>query len=314
MMKCFLKHGVDVNLTTILKHERFYDKKPLHMLVQQNSDTCIEAAKLLLKHGANVNARDSKLNTPLHYMRYNTQVKMIDLLLNYGADLDACNALSETPLLSLVSPEFYDQDMSNLLEKIGLFLDRGADIYSAHVRRTTLLNLGLLLDDLYIEWTLVEHAIKLKSLGFPVSDTHEKLYTSLFVIIRSEIDYDANEFRERCVVELERLRKISINKHTTLYDVLFKSLEELTMIGENNRFIEILKHSDIFDKCSSYALTLESQAMNGKARRSLLKIAEKVLNFLTGLALPCICTENIFQSLDNEDLCDLIQSRKSPTF
>lgn len=70
--------------------------------------------RILLDHGAHVNAPDSRGNTPLHYATYCCNHLMIALLRAYGADLKAPNNEGITPLqcaqLPPVSRSHYLQD------------------------------------------------------------------------------------------------------------------------------------------------------------------------------------------------------------
>ena len=50
-----------------------------------------EAARRLLKHGANINARDYQGDTPLHFAVEKGELDFINLLHEHGADLDAKN-------------------------------------------------------------------------------------------------------------------------------------------------------------------------------------------------------------------------------
>ncbi len=53
---------------------------------------------LLLKQGANVNAKDIFYNTPLHLSVFNANVKIVKTLLKHNANVNARNIFRETPL------------------------------------------------------------------------------------------------------------------------------------------------------------------------------------------------------------------------
>jgi ankyrin repeat protein len=57
----------------------------------------IEAAKVLLRHGAMINARYASL-TPLHSCAAINDTKLAALLLEYGADINAQDDNKSTPL------------------------------------------------------------------------------------------------------------------------------------------------------------------------------------------------------------------------
>lgn len=84
-----LKRGEDANETFD------NDWAPLHW-------ACImshyKIARLLLIHGARVDARDYKGNTALHHIADEGNEHIIDLLVAHGADVNAMNNRGETPL------------------------------------------------------------------------------------------------------------------------------------------------------------------------------------------------------------------------
>lgn len=66
----------------------------LHWAVYENR---LEVAKILLKHGANVEAKTNKNRTPLHIASILGQVEMSHILLNAGASVDAQDKDNNTP-------------------------------------------------------------------------------------------------------------------------------------------------------------------------------------------------------------------------
>lgn len=90
-----LEAGADVNYNNT-------DNPPLHMAMEENH---IEIAKLLVKHGADVNIRSSSGNTTLHVMvsKYNknnrkTTLDQINFLLEHNAIIDIPNKSGKTPI------------------------------------------------------------------------------------------------------------------------------------------------------------------------------------------------------------------------
>ena len=93
-----------------------FGRTPLHIAAEYNRLTI---AKLLITHGANINAQDYNGETPLHKAVYNQRIGIIKLLLDKGAKLDIPNRRGMTPLdiafsigcgetLKLIKPDSYE--------------------------------------------------------------------------------------------------------------------------------------------------------------------------------------------------------------
>ena len=95
----------------------------------------------LLKHDAEVDARDDSGESPLHLACYAGQLLIVDMLLDKGADINALNAYLETPLfyaakrgMPAVTRLLLQRGANPLLEN--QFGDRAVDV--AHDERTRL--------------------------------------------------------------------------------------------------------------------------------------------------------------------------------
>jgi ankyrin repeat protein len=67
---------------------------PLHIAAGRGYRTIVE---LLLRHGADPNAKDRNGNTPLHYVAHSYMSDLVCLLLSHGADPAQKNAQGKTP-------------------------------------------------------------------------------------------------------------------------------------------------------------------------------------------------------------------------
>jgi len=85
---------------------------PLHSAASARN---LEAARLLLAHGAPPNARQQHGWAPIHAAAQNGDRPMVDLLLQYGADPKLTNDEGKTP--GAVAREKGHQEMAALLEK-----------------------------------------------------------------------------------------------------------------------------------------------------------------------------------------------------
>ncbi|MEM7176041.1 MAG: ankyrin repeat domain-containing protein, partial [Chlamydiota bacterium] len=84
---------------------------PLHYAAFYNSK---EVAKILLQHGADVNAKNEDGETPLHYAAFYNNKEVADLLINAGADKNIKDNDNQTPL-DLARKEGH-KEMIDLLE------------------------------------------------------------------------------------------------------------------------------------------------------------------------------------------------------
>ncbi len=90
-VELLLEQGAEVNAAS-LNAQRVM---PLHSAVAGQH---VEIAKLLLEHGALVNAEQEGGFTPLHGACQNGQPEMVRLLLDFGADVHALSGEGHSPL------------------------------------------------------------------------------------------------------------------------------------------------------------------------------------------------------------------------
>src|SRR6266702_2945228 len=124
--------GSPLHLASSAHHDCF---KTMQLLIQYGADvtaqgsvhwfdflwvTRAEAVEVLIRNGADVNARDESNSTPLHLASSEREVDSMQLLIQYGADVNSRDKTNSTPLhrgLPRVIPE-----------SVQLFIQHWADI------------------------------------------------------------------------------------------------------------------------------------------------------------------------------------------
>lgn len=86
-----LNHGANVNATPL--HQ--FRLTPLHTAVSYGNDKIV---KVLLDHGANIDAVNIDRDTPLHYACTSGHVSIVKILLLKGCKVDVMNDSKYTPL------------------------------------------------------------------------------------------------------------------------------------------------------------------------------------------------------------------------
>lgn len=81
-------------LTKTINHKARNGHTALHLAAQQ---VCLDVAEVLLEYGADVNARDNNLETPMHKAGRRTTHVMYQLLKNHHGDERIQNAFHQTP-------------------------------------------------------------------------------------------------------------------------------------------------------------------------------------------------------------------------
>ena len=116
----------DVNAT-----DSDYNQTPLHVSLRSGH---VEFARVLVDHGANMNARDSHKSTPLHLASEGGHVEFARELIELGADINARDDQRSTPL-HLASKGGY-------VEFAWMLVGLGANVNAQDSRKSTPLHLA----------------------------------------------------------------------------------------------------------------------------------------------------------------------------
>ncbi|KAJ6186965.1 hypothetical protein N7519_001873 [Penicillium mononematosum] len=92
LMELLLAYGEKVNTVDS------YGQTPLHAMTYGASKAMVEPIKLLLKHGADIAAKNADDNTPLHLAVLTSDWEVVKLLIDHGSDRNARNSEGETPM------------------------------------------------------------------------------------------------------------------------------------------------------------------------------------------------------------------------
>jgi ankyrin repeat protein len=108
----------------------------------------VEPPRVLLEHGANVNAEDMRRYTPLHFASDRGEPEVAQVLLRHGADVTARNDANETPL-----------HRANVKEVAQILLEHGADANALETRNRTPLHLASEDGRVGVVRVLLEHGV-----------------------------------------------------------------------------------------------------------------------------------------------------------
>lgn len=304
----FLNHGVNVNQPT-----SEYDftntrlglacQSPLHVAIAENNG-CKDVIELLLKNGANINSKDSELNTPLHHTQYNSDVKVLEILLSQGADINGQNMYGETILVRTC----FHVPNHNSAEKVLFLLKSGADINIEDERGANPMEIldswsNNAEDEIKCGVSMMRHLKKLKLIDSHISEKNQLYY---YALLNTYEDYKEDDFIEQCLKELERMKTVKLDNYTNLYSILTKSVNKMAWHSENTAFREMVSSVDFDERFPIYGCLVQIQFEKGLVRRPLLETFKVSLRALVSLTLPAECTERISQYLSNEDSQNII--------
>ena len=152
----------------IISHERKMKNTPLHKAAKSNKNP--NKIRALINKGADVNARNSYGNTPLHNATIYNNFEVVTALIDAGSDVNAKNNDDDTPLHCALDPEIVkmlikagaDVNAKNKdgniplhyawddPETIKILLEAGADVNTKDKDGKTPLDFALEIDEKHI--------------------------------------------------------------------------------------------------------------------------------------------------------------------
>ncbi|XP_058801164.1 putative ankyrin repeat protein RF_0381 [Phymastichus coffea] len=318
MVHLLIKQGCDVNATNILGFT------PLHLAAMTG---CMTVVKGLLKYGADVHCKDSINHmTPLHFAALGNHEEVIDELMKAKADINCRTSAGKTPLhLATCHPG----TLLKTLLKYGAFVDLKDNngklplhdvlIHDNADGLECLLASGADINDLGFPQQLVflkeiqertiwkrvvEHLVTLKAAKIPIAS-----------VFKPYIDLDTKsmkKFFKECLQEIEVMKKISIARRTSLYDLLLMDPYRRYSAVKTMRFKVLLISPCYFESTfRKYCGLIRTSYKEAIERKPLLEPAKSAWYELTKISLPDICIEWIFAYLSNSELKIMIKGTEN---
>ncbi|KAJ8668409.1 hypothetical protein QAD02_010072 [Eretmocerus hayati] len=310
MVKRVLEVQTEMGKRILLGSRDNRGRSPLHSLLDQqiNANNLVkkQIILLLLKNGADVNARDYELRTPLYFANHPGDADIIQLLIDHGADINSRDVYGNVIL---------SQFMTNKSAKeIAVLLNNGVDINVMNIDGQTPLremvcNLSRQISLNPENWGsdcvifLLKHTKKLELAGWNVNKENKKAYADLLRYV-DEWFKDAR-FIDECENELQLME---MDRYSPLYGILSKNVNQMALYCENIDLQNIVKSDGFLQRFPIYGHLVRLQLKNGVIRRSLLMKASKAMISLIEKHLPESCMEAILYKLSNSDLKNIILS------
>ena len=275
----FLDHGIDVNnhrcRTPMPPNENAWWSQAtcLHLAARYGRD---ETMRLLLQRGADPNARDHLLRTPIYdtYALFDPNAPS-RILAELGADVNARDIRDMTPLHAI----FHDEKRRIDARLIAL-LKVGADISLRDKDGNTVINLCMKMTYRNVRKRiiniLVMHVTMLIEMSFKFNFLRkDKDYLKILEETTVRTALEGGKFRR----ELSQMKLVPLNSYdtTTLHDVLtLKCTRRLPLLGKNLLFQNII-NDDPRKNYPRYGHLLELQWHKAVYRRDLVETAVKAL-------------------------------------
>lgn len=243
-----------------------------------------EVVEILLEFGAEVDCKNNNGDTPLHFSAQNKNIEICKLLLNKGACVNAKNDYEGTALLYAIQRRHK--------ELVKILLEFGAEIDCKYRNNNVPGELRKVIDC---------HIIKRKTANLFVSENNRLLFRDTLI---------GSDFEEKCKEEILCLKNEKINNtNISFFDILTRDCL-LAMYMKNENIVQVLKGMDYERKFPIYGNLVKINFMKGMKRRELLDKCYKFFPLLCNnfTESPQCYTEKILNYLNDKDLSVLIKA------
>lgn len=365
LIECLLNNGAEVRHSSAVDTGLLFASEKASFVrndprSQEDFTVLVRITETLLKKGVAVNCYDREGFTPLHYAACVNEFRpeIVRLLLDHGADVNAVNKSHATPIfyakselilelliergasINFVSNTFFTplSHMFNCdrLSCVDLLLRNGADVGVQNSEGKTIL-------DIYEPRYFYDSLEILESLVNSMSDLHflvrylgksnlsPKLIDTLAAMIVKRkvakgisIDVEMLEpeypfgiyryFRSRvpiCETEIKRMKERKINlQDFSYFDILDMPISKLLNYVEKEE-LQKLDSDSIGGDFPIYAEMLKRHVEKARHRRSLIDLNaeafKKLIHNLHELKLPDLVVYKIIPMLSNKHLINLAQ-------
>ncbi|CAB0044840.1 unnamed protein product [Trichogramma brassicae] len=347
-VETLLRNGADPNSVNV------YGETPLYIMTNGWYEDDVVRLFFDISDALNrpvqINTRDNKGNTPLHFAVSNNRPEVTKFLLEYGADPNASNQEGSTPLHLNCKKDYND------IKLLQIFFETCDEIQRT-VRVDVRDNLGqtplqlavsrLSLDAVDI---LLDRGADLSEFSFPTESLFKHIYKSVYArsklqlassvlrvlqhlqkkgyeMNRNDVRTIASSFSKYGLLEksvnldeswhddnnfVKRAKKIMVIKpDLSLYDLTRLRPEEAKKLLAETEYITFACSKKLNSLLTRHRRPCELHLCEKISREFFRRWALDSLLELTRYKLPILCSEMIIERLKNEDLSDLLLKNRA---